>query len=202
MRTVALVAAVTAAAVAAVALAAPDAGESTLPRALRVTSGNEIATGFAVAPGRVVTVAHVVDGAVTVRGRRARVVRVDRGSDLALLAVPGLGGAPAPALARAGGGERLRLVRLRDGRPSSRSVLVRRSIVAHVRGPGSAGGARRAALELAASVRAGDSGAPVVTREGAVAGVVFAASRDRPHTAYAVDASALGRLLGVVRLRR
>jgi len=202
--------------------AAADAGRLSLTiRPLRVRSGDEIATGFAVGGNRIVTVAHVLDGGAVVNGRRARVLRVDRRDDLALLAVSG-----ATALATSAGGERLagsrgeqlagsralaesrgvatesaaggapvRVLRLRSGRTSSLAVHVRRAIVAHVHAPGAARTVTRPALELAAHVAAGDSGAPVVSGSGALAGVVFATSRTRERTAYAVDASALARLL-------
>jgi hypothetical protein len=180
---------------------------------LRVSSGQGIATGFAVADRRVVTVAHVLDGPVTVAGRRVRVIRIDRRSDLALLsaprvgvAAPGVGvaapgvGAAAPDFAAAANGEHLRVVRLRGGRRSSLSVHVARSIVAHVRAPGAARALVRPSLELSVAepgghVVPGDSGAAVVTDSSEVAGVVFAASRNRAGTAYAVDASRLRRLL-------
>jgi S1-C subfamily serine protease len=163
-----------------------------------VTSGTEIATGFAVGRDRIVTVAHVLDGAVTVAGTRARVVRVDRRSDLALLALRGSAAPqdpPALAVESARAGSRLRLLRLRDGRPSAQSVDVRRAIVAHVRAAGAHGASTRPALELAARVSPGDSGAPLLSDSGALAGVLFAASRGRDNTAYAVDASAVKRLL-------
>jgi hypothetical protein len=172
---------------------------------LRIASGNGIATGFAVGEGRLVTVAHVLDGPVTVRGHPVRVLRVDRRSDLALLSAPGTGGAKGvsaalPGIADAAGGQHLRVLRLRSGRPSSLSVHVRRSIVAHVRAPGATRPVVRAALELSAlerggHVAAGDSGAAVVMDSGDVAGIVFAASRSRADTAYAVDAGELRRLL-------
>jgi hypothetical protein len=166
---------------------------------LRVSSGNGIATGFAVADGRVITVSHVLDGPVTVGGRRVRVLRVDRRSDLALLAAPGLD-ADRHGIASAVDGEHLGVVRLLDGRPSVLSVHVRRSIVAHVRAPGADHALVRPALELSAAggtgrVAPGDSGAAVVTDSGELAGVVFAASRSRSDTAYAVDASRVRRLL-------
>jgi S1-C subfamily serine protease len=176
----------------------PTASPAVAP--LRVTSGSEIATGFAVGRDRVVTVAHLADGAVrdggalTVDGIRAKVLRVDRRSDLALLAVPGITGR-SPAVAAAGAGDGVRILRLRDGLSSSLSVRVRRAIVAHIRAPDAPRAVTRPALELAARVRAGDSGAPVVARSGALAGVVFAVSSRRGNTAYAVDASALPRLL-------
>jgi hypothetical protein len=197
---------------------APSRAPDVMP--LRVSSGHGIATGFAVAGGRVVTVAHVLDGPVTVAGRRVRVIRVDRRNDLALLSRPRAGAAArdpgAGAAARAvaarppevADGERLRVVRLRDGRASMLSVHVRRSIVAHVRAPGAARALVRPALELSVAagrgpvvpegrgpVVPGDSGAAVVTDSGTVAGIVFAASRNRAGTAYAVDASRLRQLL-------
>jgi S1-C subfamily serine protease len=206
---VVLAAGATAAALVAVSddSAPPDA-PAVIP--LRVTSGGEIATGFASGHNRVVTVAHVVDGAVRqggkdaveedgpdsvkVSGIRARVLRVDRRSDLALLGVPGAAGRLL-SVAAADAGDEVRLLRLRGGRPSSQSVRVRRAIVAHVRAPGAEPPVTRPALELAARVRAGDSGGPVVSRSGAIVGVVFAESSGRANTAYAVDATAVTRLL-------
>jgi S1-C subfamily serine protease len=162
--------------------------------ALRVSSGNGIATGFAVADGRVVTVAHVLHGPVTVGGRPVHVLRADRQSDLALLAAPGLHG-HAPNITSAANGEHLRVIGVRRGGRSSPSVHVRRSIVAHVRAAGAARAVVRPALELSARIAPGDSGAAVVSDGGALVGVVFAASRNRSDTAYAVDASAVTRLL-------
>jgi len=188
-----------AAVAAAAALATPGllgGGSAPVPAvvALRVSSGHGIATGFAVAGRRVVTVAHVLDGPVTVGGRRGRVLRVDRRSDLALLSAPGVH-ADAPDIASAATDEHLRVIRLRAGGLSSLSVHVRRSIVAHVRAAGAAHPVARPALELSARIAPGDSGAAVVSDRGALAGVVFAASRNRPDTAYAVDAMAVRHLL-------
>jgi Trypsin-like peptidase domain len=188
----------------ALVLGTSGGGQAASPKLLRVTSGGEIATGFAVDGDRIVTVAHVLDGGlagggvpgrrVTVNGRRARVLRVDRRRDLALLSVPGLI-APDVDTEEAGAGARVRVLRLRSGRTSLLSVHVRRAIVAHVRAPGTARAVSRPALELAARVAPGDSGAPVVSSSGAIAGVVFAASSAREGTTYAVDASAVARLL-------
>jgi hypothetical protein len=73
--------------------------------------------------------------------------------------------------------------------------VVRRPIDAQVSAPGAARALSRPALELEARLRAGDSGAPVLTEDGELAGVVFARSRNRADTAYAVDARALRELL-------
>jgi S1-C subfamily serine protease len=192
-----------------------SAPESASPMSLvRVTSGPEVATGFGVGRDRVVTVAHVLGGAVRVGdtpvrvgdtparvgGRAARVIRVDRRADLALLRVPGIASA-ARDESRVGGGDgvgagdEVRVLRLRSGSSDSLSAQVRRSIVAHVRALGAQRAVTRPALELEARVTAGDSGAPVVSRSGALVGVIFATSARRENTAYAVDASAVARLL-------
>ena len=197
-----LAAACAAGAVAVVAVVAIKAGDKPRdPSVVRVelagaTSAAELATGFVVAPGRVVTVAHVLEpdrrlvvrqGAVT---RNARVLREDRRNDLALLAVPGLA---APAFAgESARGNRL-LVR-RGVRTTTVPASVRRPIRATVRGP-DWGPYRRPALELAADVELGDSGAPLVDSDGHVAGVLFARAGNGRNTAYAVRASAIEPLL-------
>jgi S1-C subfamily serine protease len=159
------------------------------------TGAAEVATGFAVGPERVVTVAHVLDPhrrllvrAEHGRAHLARVLRVDSTDDLALLAVPGLAARPVRTVSGTVSSARV-LVR-RSGRVVAMAAAIRRSVTAHVTGPGS-GPYVRPALELAAAVAIGDSGAPVVDARGAVTGIVFARSNDRPGTTYAVDARAL-----------
>lgn len=127
----------------------------------------ERATAVATGDGRVLTVAHVLDGARAVRvgGRPARVVRVDTGRDVAELAVPGLVADPA-RFARAGA--TVKVHRLR----STVSARVLRRVTA------SLDGARRPALELDVRVEPGDSGAPVVDAEGRLVGLVFARGDD------------------------
>jgi S1-C subfamily serine protease len=146
----------------------------------------EHATGFVAGDGRVVTVAHVLDdgGAVSVGdGGTARVLRVDRAADLALLATDAAGAAQA--------GRGVRVVTAGGAEP----VEVRRRIVARVRDSAGSQVYSRRALELAGDIAAGDSGAPVVDEDGELLGVVFARSRRHDGTAYAVDASAVDRLL-------
>jgi S1-C subfamily serine protease len=172
-------------------------------------ASNQLGTGFTAGAGRVVTVAHLVEGASTVTVRRAgpgaggadrgiplraRVLRLDPRTDLALLAAPGL---RAPPLHTARDGERARLLVRRGDRTVTLAAPVRRQIVAHVRtGTASAPPKRRSGLELEARIEAGDSGAPVIAPGGEVMGVVFARSRSRPGTAYAVGAAAVARLVG------
>jgi S1-C subfamily serine protease len=162
----------------------------------RAAGPAERATGFVAAGGRVVTVAHVLDGggAVMVRtaaGRfPAEVVRTDRAADLALLAVDGLAGA-APA---AGSGTRAVVARRAGVRAVP--VSVRRRMRARVRDSAGPAIHSRRALELAGDVGGGDSGAPVLAADGELLGVVFARSQRREDVAYAVDAAAVERLLG------
>jgi S1-C subfamily serine protease len=152
--------------------------------------GLRAATGFVVADGRVVTVAHAVGaGPVEVGGRDATVVRRDEELDLALLGVPGVELSGAPVL----GGPRV-VVR-RDGAGATVPAEILRRIDAHVRHAATNVVLDRPALELSAAIGAGDSGAPVIGADGRVAGVIFARSRDRAGIAYAVDATALADFL-------
>jgi S1-C subfamily serine protease len=184
------------------------------PEIVRVAVGHDRATGFVAGDGLVVTVAHVlgdegrragddvVDGGgpvaedavvggggpvaedavvgggdLVVDGRPAEVVRIDRRSDLALLRVEGVSGEP-----EIGGGGDTRLL--------GRAAPILRHISARVDG-----GPPRPAIEVRADIAAGDSGAPLLTSTGRVAGVVFARSRTRARIAYAVDATAVAQLL-------
>lgn len=159
----------------------------------------EVATGFVLRPGRVVTVAHVLDpqrvrARVEVRApggpaRAATVTAVDERDDLAELAVPGLA-APRAKPANSGAGDGVRVLVVRAGRVRALRARVRRNIRARIRTPDGRRVVKRPALELQADVLPGDSGAPVLTENGRVAGVVFARSNLRAHTAYAVAATA------------
>jgi S1-C subfamily serine protease len=147
------------------------------------------ATAFAVGGGRAVTVAHVLRSGrpVLVADRRAPVLRVDRRLDVAVLATGARG--PATRTAGARTGQRVTVRVLRGGAVRALHATVRRTISAHI------DGAVRPALELAAAVMPGDSGAPVVDGAGGVVGVLFAQAADREGVAYALDARALGPLL-------
>jgi S1-C subfamily serine protease len=176
---------------------APDVVAVAVSHGARV---EDVATGFAAAPGRVVTVAHALDAGatVTVRGpsgrpRGARVLRVDAARDLAVLAVaprhertPRTGTATGP----------VRLVVRRGARVRSLHARVRRHITANVRDPAGGPARTRPALEIEADVEVGDSGAPVLAPDGRVVGVLFARSDRLPRTAYAVDGSELRSVLG------
>jgi S1-C subfamily serine protease len=154
------------------------------------------ATGFVTTGHRIVTVAHVFDGgrAVAVLGgggaqRPARVLRMDRTDDLALLAADEL---PQLAEADAGG---TRVLAAGNGSVTVLPAQVRRHVQADVR-LGNGQTYRRPALELSGvRISSGDSGAPVVDGDGRLLGVVFARSAKQADVAYAVDASAVDRLV-------
>jgi S1-C subfamily serine protease len=149
------------------------------------------ATAFALGRDRLVTVAHVLDGGrqVSAAGRRGRVLRVDRRLDVAVLDVRGVRATPArTAAARPGQPVTVRV--LRSGEARSLPARVRRTVTARVRSSG--GPVRvRPALELAADVLPGDSGAPVLDGHGRVVGMIFAQAADRDGVAYALDARVL-----------
>lgn len=190
---------VAAVALAAAGLAGCGAGHADSPRpaVVQISAGGEVATGFALGPGRVVTVAHVLSrrrrGAAIrlLDGRRATIATVDQRDDLAVLAVPGLR-APRTTLG-SGHGDVMVLV-VRNDRVRALPARIRRRIVARIRTPDGRRVVRRRALVLRADVQQGDSGAPVLTADGRVAGVVFAQSDLQDDTAYAVDARALAGL--------
>jgi S1-C subfamily serine protease len=168
----------------------------------------DVATGFEHGAGRVVTVAHLIPGRraraqgarVLVRSgasdnaRPARVVALDRRDDLAVLDVrrgrPARDGRASDSVPLPGSSAPHLLVR-RAGRPVAIEVEVRRRIQARIQPMLGAAPVRRPALELEARVRRGDSGAPLVAADGTLLGVLFASSRRRPDTAYAVAAERL-----------
>jgi S1-C subfamily serine protease len=156
----------------------------------------EGATAFALGGGRALTVAHVLRAGhpVLVAGRRARVLHVDRRLDVAVLAIGGVR-RPAPRRGAAHVGERASVLVIRAGAVRSLRATVRRTITARV---GRLGGSAetRPALELAAAVMPGDSGAPVLDPDGRVVGLLFAQAAQDEALAYALDARALGSLLG------
>lgn len=153
-----------------------------------------VGSGWTVAEGRVVTNAHVVAGAdeITVRRpdgqvRDAQVVRFDADRDLAVLEVADLGQAPLTFGAVLDGGDGASI-----GYPGGQEVA--RVAPVSVREQRTTNGrdiyrdrpATREVVFLAAELRQGDSGSPVIDANGDVVGIVFAISPDRRTTAYAL----------------
>jgi S1-C subfamily serine protease len=155
-------------------------------------------SGFVFAKDRVMTNAHVVGGVseptVQVGGKGklhdARVVLYDWQRDIAVLDVPGL---KAPELHFATTDERTRDDAIVAGFPENgpfdvRAARVRDRIQANGPDIYHRGTVHRDVYSLYATVRQGNSGGPLLTPEGKVAGVVFAKSLDDSNTGYALTA--------------
>lgn len=158
-------------------------------------------TGFATAPGVVVTNAHVVAGAPEVivssgtdPGRRrmpATVVLFDPALDVAVLHVPDL---RVPRLRWAAADPVRGDVGVALGHPGGASLAAIPAAVAatYVAAGRDLSGHRlvdRPVLELRAAIDPGDSGGPFVLADGTVGGVVFAESRSDPEVGYALAAA-------------
>jgi len=164
-------------------------------------------SGFALDGDLIVTNAHVVAGGreITIRGATGRVldgvvVALDPGRDLALLSVPGHGLRPlAPGPARIG--DPAVVVGFPGGvlEPRVAAARVDRQALGVGRDIYGADGAERDLLFLAAELRPGDSGAPVVAADGTLIGIVFAVSPDVRTVAYAVAAAEVAELLALPR---
>ena len=152
-------------------------------------------SGFVVAPGRVMTNAHVVAGtrhvdvylADSVQPYPATVVVFDPETDVAVLAVPDLL-APAlrlgPELRR--GDDAVVAGFPADGPLQASAARVRGRIRAVGEDIYGVGSVERDVYALRAEVRSGNSGGPLLDAEGRVVGLVFAASVDDPSTGYAL----------------
>jgi S1-C subfamily serine protease len=157
-------------------------------------------SGAVVAPGRVVTNAHVVSGVTRPQvqvggtGRRyaAKVVLFDAQRDLAVLAVGGLPGSvrPLPLGGDIGRGDDAAFAGYPHNGPYSLGAARVRSVL-RASGEDIYGrpGVVRRVYSLYASVEPGNSGGPVVDVGGALVGVVFAKSLDDRRTGYALTMS-------------
>lgn len=170
-----------------------DDGARLPPRSVSVRASgcslaDELATGLVVGDGLVLTVAHVLrrTSAVSVDGVPGKVVAIDHRIDAALIAVE----VPGPA------------VRFADepatgpATVAGRPAVVSNIVDAAIEEPRDDTTYRRRALVLAAGVGRGDSGAPVVGPDGALLGMVFAASTAIDSRAYAVTADELRPFVG------
>ena len=155
---------------------------------------NQSGSGWVVSDDRVVTNAHVVAGVSEpmvespgVGARPGRVVYFDPVKDLAVIAVDGL---DTPALERSGNLD-VGAVAVADGYPyggpfssgPAEVISVGTLLVNDIYGQNPA---PREVYTLAADVRQGESGGPVLTESGIVAGVIFAKSADTADVGYAL----------------
>ena len=165
-------------------------------------------TGFFYAPGRLMTNAHVVAGVtrpeVELGGSSvvASVVLYDADLDIAVLALADAG---VPHLAfddEAGAGDNVAAVGYpEDGPYDVQAGRIRSQ--QRLRSPDIYGDGTviRQVYSLRALIRPGNSGGPILTSAGDVAGMVFAASVSDPDTGYALTASQVGEsaAIGVTR---
>lgn len=154
-------------------------------------------SGFVYAPERVMTNAHVVAGTRGVRvelgGNRydARVVVYDPDRDLAVLYVPGLNAPVMHFTARPAAAEADAIVLgfPLDGPYNAQAARIRD--VRSITGPDiyNTDDVTREIYTIRALVRSGNSGGPLVTPNGRVLGVIFAAAADDRNTGFAVTAA-------------
>lgn len=160
-------------------------------------------TGFVVADDRVVTNAHVVAGVdvplVELPGqaaREGRVVYFDPNDDLAVIAVDGLDATPLAVVPTLGVGAAAVVQGYPYGGPftsgSAQVLSVGTVPVPDIYG---AATAPRDIYALGGIVRPGNSGGPLLTPSGEVAGVVFARSEDDENVGYAMTTTELDPVL-------
>lgn len=155
-------------------------------------------SGFVIAPGVVVTNAHVVAGEdstelLTPDGDRvdATVTMFDSNRDLAVLRAPGLG-SPRLKIGDAEPGGRGAVFGYPGGGPLRVSPFgINREVTADGYDLYDRHRTNRQVFILAARLHPGDSGAALVNKRGAVVGVAFAIAPDRPKTAYALTTEEL-----------
>jgi S1-C subfamily serine protease len=156
-------------------------------------------TGFVVAPDRVVTNAHVVAGVETpvvelpgAAAREGRIVYFDPIDDLAVIAVDGLEAEPLPFSETLAPGTAAAVQGYPHGGPFTMvSAGVLSTGTAPVPDIYGESWNPRELYSLEAAVRPGNSGGPLLTGDGAVAGVVFARAEDDPDRGYAMTMAEL-----------
>ncbi|PRY16146.1 MarP family serine protease [Kineococcus rhizosphaerae] len=182
---------------------APEALQRPLASVVKVTGVADSCrrglegSGFVVADSggsaRVVTNAHVVAGVERPevqpggQGRRyaATVVAFDADRDLAVLDVPGLSAPVLPRAPELVAGDAAVVVGFPlDGDYQAVPARVRQLLRAQGRDIHDTRDVVREVYSVAATVQPGNSGGPLLTEDGRVAGVVFAKSLDDPDTGY------------------
>lgn len=163
-------------------------------------------SGFVAAPGLVVTNAHVVAGVdapvVELPGGRAgegRIVLFDPVTDLAVLAVGGLGDAPLTIADPVLAGTQTVVQGYPYGGPFTSGAAAVLSVgTVAVPDIYDEASAPREVYALAADVRPGNSGGPLLSEDGAVVGVVFARATDDEARGFAMTTAELRPALDAV----
>ena len=155
---------------------------------------NQSGTGFVIAADRIVTNAHVVAGvpapvveAPDGQALDGRVVYFDPERDLAVVAVDGLSAPPLDLGGPLAAGDDAVVDGYPFGGPFStgpaRVLAVSTELIENIYGTRSSS---REVYTLAADIRPGNSGGPLLTTAGDVAGVVFGRSATDAHLGYAM----------------
>ena len=161
-------------------------------------------SGFVVAPDRVMTNAHVVAGVdrpvVELPGREARegrVVYFDPVDDIAVVAVDGLDATPLEVVPTLGVGSEAVVQGYPYGGPfttgAARVLSVGMADVPDVYDESSSA---REVYALAAQVRPGNSGGPLLSTTGQVAGLVFARAEGNDDLGYAMTPAEMSPVVG------
>ena len=166
----------------------PDAPTVTVSRLRTEGCGlaDEIATGFSVGSGVVITAVHPLEGDSPVlrdgKGELA-LTALDTRADVAVLQ-PGAPSGELPEF-RAAGGRTVTVLLVRDGASHSARVTVR--VLSHPSDSTTRSGTtvERDGLVLSIGIVGGDSGAPVIGRDGKVLGLMFANVRESEES-YAI----------------
>ncbi|WP_423182339.1 MarP family serine protease [Arthrobacter sp. NyZ413] len=155
---------------------------------------NQTGSGFVVSPGRVITNAHVVAGVpqpvVEIPDGGAlpgRVVYFDSQRDLAVLAVDGLPTAPLSLSGDLPAGSQAAFAGYPHGGPfQSKPAAVEGISTLLVPDIYGANPSPESVYKLAGDVQPGNSGGPLLTTQGQVAGVVFAKTTSNVQVGYAL----------------
>ena len=155
-------------------------------------------SGFPIGGGLIITNAHVVSGTTDHRIETAdgtvlpaAVVYFDPEVDVAILRVAGYAG-PALTFAPAGRGTEGAVIGYPGGGPERvEPAVVDGAIPAEGRDIYNANQVRRQIYVLQSHVRPGNSGGPLVDKQGRVLGMVFATSASQPDQAYALTSDQL-----------
>lgn len=161
-------------------------------------------TGVAVAPDLVATSAHTVAGASDVvvidqsgTERGAEVVGFDPRQDVAILSVPEAG--PYSALGQIDKGDIGLLVTWHPDRAFENvDVIVTRLLRVTIEDIYVKGSTERLAFEIEADVTRGDSGGPVFTADGEVAGIIYATSRERDGVGFVLRSDEIAAVIARV----
>lgn len=170
------------------------------PSILRITGTayqcgqNQTGSGFAVAPDRIITNAHVVAGVsepvVELPGggaRSGRVVYFDAVRDLAVIAVDGLHVAPLPLTGTSPAGTSAAFGGYPLGGPYQlRPAVIQGTTTVLAPDIYGANEVPKQVYQISGNVQQGNSGGPLLTLDGHVTGVVFAKSDSTADVGYAI----------------